>query len=305
MSATTIEMTTFTGLDRRTHAVLQAGAASPQENKNRLSCEATATTTGSRGVGSGTAKFLALELADREIQTQRQPAVVRDGIPSATDKDLPASFAEIHALYSRRLYKTIIAITKNPADAEDALQDTFLRVHLALDKFEGRSSIYTWLSQIAINSALIILRKRRIRHEELFDPQQDFQVEGVCFQVRDTALNPEEQVELQQRQLKVLHAIRRLAPDLRRPIRMRMIHGWSMREISRALNISIAAVKARLHRARARLSMMKIDTRHSVALRCSGGLPGREATKQHQPSANRRCVAGPSGTGEARNVAQS
>ena len=166
----------------------------------------------------------------------------------------PEAFAELHVLYYRRLYKIIVGITKNPQDAEDALQDTFLRAYLAIHKFEGRSSIYSWLTRIAVNSALMILRRQRARAELLFDPQPDPQLATLSFEVRDSAPNPEEAYDLDQRQLKTLRAIRRLDPHLRAPIRMRLTHEWSLKEISRALNISEAAVKARLHRARKRLS---------------------------------------------------
>lgn len=187
-------------------------------------------------------------------------AIAQDSDPvSAVRKGPTAGFAEIHAVYSRRLYRTIIAITKSPEDAEDALQDTLFRAYLAFNTFEGRSSVYSWLTRIAVNSALMILRKRRARPEILFDPQPEDSTEATWHEPKDTALNPEQECDLRQRQLVLLRAIGRLDPPLRGPIRMQMIHGWSMREISRALNISLAAVKTRLHRARLRLS-----TRHDL-----------------------------------------
>jgi Sigma-70 region 2 len=61
--------------------------------------------------------------------------------------------------------------SRNPNDAEEALQETFLRAYLAIKTFEGKSQIYTWLTRIAVNSALMILRKQRVCPEVLFDPQ--------------------------------------------------------------------------------------------------------------------------------------
>jgi RNA polymerase sigma factor (sigma-70 family) len=107
-----------------------------------------------------------------------------------------------------------------------------------IQTFEGRSSIYSWLTRIAVNSSLMILRKQRARAEVLFDPQPDPQRETPSFEVRDSAPNPEEAYDLDQRRLKTLDAIRRLDPHLRAPIRMQLMHGRSVREISRALNIS-------------------------------------------------------------------
>jgi len=181
-------------------------------------------------------------------------ALSTDDVVSAARAGSPEAFAELYALYSRRLYQTILAITKNPQDADDALQDTFLQAYVAIHKFEGRSKIYSWLTRIAINAALTILRKKRSRAEVLFDPHPDPQFEPPSFEVRDTAPNPEEAYELDQRQLKTLRAICSLDPHLRAPIRMQLMHGWSLRQISRALDLSESSVKARLYRARRRLS---------------------------------------------------
>jgi hypothetical protein len=74
------------------------------------------------------------------IQTAITP---RDEIVSASPAESAVTFEELHAIYSRRLFRTIVRITKSPEDAEDALQDTLLRAHLALGTFEGRSSIYS------------------------------------------------------------------------------------------------------------------------------------------------------------------
>jgi RNA polymerase sigma-70 factor (ECF subfamily) len=163
---------------------------------------------------------------------------------------VPEAFAQLHATYSPRLYRTIIAITKNPEDAEDALQETFLRAHLRVHTFEGRSNIYSWLTRIAINSAFVILRKRRARSEVLFDPQPDDRWKAIVFEPTDTTPHREEAYDLRQRQIRALHAILRLDPTLQTPIRMQVKHGWSLREISQALNISEAAVNTRLYRAR-------------------------------------------------------
>jgi RNA polymerase sigma-70 factor (ECF subfamily) len=177
-----------------------------------------------------------------------------DEIVSAAQAGCPKAFAALHAIYSRRLYSTILAITRSPEDAEDALQETFMRVHLAIHTFEGRSTVYSWLTRIAINSALMVLRKRRARTEILFDPQPDAQADAACFDIKDSAPNPEQIYDLRQRFVRLLRAIRKLSPSLREPIQMRMTNESSLKEIGRSLNITEAAVKARLYRARLRLS---------------------------------------------------
>jgi RNA polymerase sigma-70 factor, ECF subfamily len=109
------------------------------------------------------------------------------------------SFAQLQCLYRRRLFNTIVAITKNREDAEDALQDTFLRAYLALRHFEGRSTVYSWLTRIAINSALMIIRRRRVRAEVFFDSPSDERDGNHPFDVKDTALNPEQMWTQQRR----------------------------------------------------------------------------------------------------------
>ena len=190
-------------------------------------------------------------LLDRTLDRVIAPL---DDIVLAAQAGSPAAFADLYSTYSRRLFQTILSITRNPHDAEEALQETFLRAYLAIKTFEGRSKVYSWLTRIAVNSALMMLRKRRARPEVLFDPQPDDRWETIFFEPRDPAPNPEQAYDLCQRQISTLRAIRRLQPKLRTPIQMQMKHGWSLREISQVLNISEAAVKTRLYRARRQLS---------------------------------------------------
>jgi RNA polymerase sigma-70 factor, ECF subfamily len=189
-----------------------------------------------------------------------------DEIVAAAQAGSARAFAELHALYSRRLFKTIFAITRNREDAEDALQDTFLRAHLALHTFEGRSNIYSWLTRIAINSSLMMLRKRRAHPELLFDPHPDGCVEPACFEVKDSAPDPEQTYQLHQLHVRMQRAIRKLDPLLRTPLQIQVTRGWSVKEIGNVLNISEAAVKTRLHRARRRLSVVR-DLKRAKARR--------------------------------------
>lgn len=187
------------------------------------------------------------------IDSSDELAARRDELLTAAPAVAPGAFAELYATYSRRLYKTILAITRNPEDAEDALQETFLRVHLRFATFEGRSSIYSWLTRIAINSTLTILRRRRARPETLFDPQPDPQADAPCFEIKDSSPNPEQICDLRQRKVRVLRAIRDLEPQFQAPLWMRITRGSSIEQIGRTLNISQATVKSRLYRARRRL----------------------------------------------------
>ena len=185
--------------------------------------------------------------------------IAPDEIVVAAQAGSSAAFEELHSIYSRRLYQTIFSITRNPHDAEEALQDTFLRAYRSIKTFEGKSKVYSWLTRIAINSALMVLRKRRVRSEVSFELQPEDGGETIALDVKDSAPNPEELCILHQRQHRTLRAIHRLSPHLRVPIRMQLARGWSIGEISRALNISETAVKSRLYRARLQLSSSRGD----------------------------------------------
>jgi RNA polymerase sigma-70 factor (ECF subfamily) len=192
-------------------------------------------------------------------QIIEQTIALDDEIVVAAQAGSSAAFEELHSIYSRRLYQTIFSITRNPHDAEEALQDTFLRAYRSIKTFEGKSKVYSWLTRIAINSALMVLRKRRVRSEVSFELQPEDGGETIALEVKDSAPNPEELCILHQRQHRTLRAIHRLSPHLRVPIRMQLTRGWSIGEISRALNISEAAVKSRLYRARLQLSSSRGD----------------------------------------------
>jgi RNA polymerase sigma-70 factor (ECF subfamily) len=188
------------------------------------------------------------------IHANERGAMRDSEIIAAAQAGSPEAFADLHAIYSPRLYRTILGITKSPEDAEDALQDTFFRASLKIRTFEGRSSIYSWLTRIAINSALMILRKRRARAEILFGSRGDDPAEIFCDDIKDSSPSPEQACSLNQIELRLQRTIRTLDPQLRKPFQMRLLNGTPLKEIGQGLKISEGAVKARLYRARVRLS---------------------------------------------------
>ena len=192
---------------------------------------------------------VAIEVVSRDnesIQSKNLVAAARSGSSAA--------FAELREIYASRVYRKLVTITKNPEDAEDALQDAFLRAYMALHTFEERSSFYTWVTRIAINSALMILRRRRLRPEVSFDSTSETEVAIGGFDFKDTGPSPEHICVHRQRYACALRSIWKLQPRLRQVIEMQMMDNRSIKEIAQALEISEAAVKSRLARARARLA---------------------------------------------------
>jgi RNA polymerase sigma-70 factor (ECF subfamily) len=165
-----------------------------------------------------------------------------------------AAFGELESRYSRRLYRRIQSITRNHEDAEDALQETFLRAYLALDSFEGRSQFASWLTRIAINSALMVLRRRRTRSEVSFEPSSESGEAALTIDVRDTALNPEQIYDLRESSYSTLRAISKLNINLRIPMTTWIEQECSMKELAGTLGLSVAAVKSRFCRARKQLA---------------------------------------------------
>ena len=189
-------------------------------------------------------------------------AVRSEYLVTAARAGSSTAFAELREIYWQRIYRQLLTITKNREDTEDALQDAFLRAYLALHTFEERSSFYSWLTRIAINSALLILRKRRTRFELSFDHPNDVEEDNSVFEFRDAAPSPEQICVHRQRCARLLGSIVKLQPRLRQVIELQMKQNCSIREIAQALNISEAAAKSRLVRARARLTASIFKSPH-------------------------------------------
>lgn len=170
---------------------------------------------------------------------------------SAAQSGSSAAFDDLWEIYSQRIYRRLLSITKNHEDAQDALQDAFLHAYVALHAFEGRSSFYSWLTRIAINSALMILRKRRARPEVSYDvpPEMEEWIPGI--EVKYNGPSPEHICDQNQQCARVLRSMGKLRPSLRQVLEMQLSESYSIKEIADALEISEAAVKSRLSRARA------------------------------------------------------
>jgi RNA polymerase sigma-70 factor (ECF subfamily) len=175
---------------------------------------------------------------------------------SAARSGCRTAFNQLWELYSRRIYRTILGITKNVQDAEDALQDSFFRAFIALDSFEGRASFYSWLTRIAINCALGILRKRRSHPESSLDTTSQHEDESAPQEFIDLAPDPEQTYAQHQSHTNLMQAIDQLPICLQQAIQTYIADDCSLREVADRLNISEAAAKSRLYRARRQLGAL-------------------------------------------------
>lgn len=165
-----------------------------------------------------TGEELATKAASHDIEPFRIKQLV-----AAARSGSAAAFAELREIYVRRVYRKLLTITNNREDAEDALQDTFLRAYKALHTFEERASFYTWVTRIAINSALMILRKRRVRSEVSFDRPSETEEDFQNFDLKDTGPTPEHICVHRQRYAHLLRSIGKLQPRLRQVIELQML----------------------------------------------------------------------------------
>lgn len=162
------------------------------------------------------------------------------------------AFETIVERYERRIYRLALQMMGNAADAEDVLQETFLKVHAKLDQFQQQSKLYTWMVRIAVNQALMKLRQRR-KNVVSLDEEVATEEGNVPREVADWHPNPEEQFEATELGDILERALNALALPYRMVFQLRDIEQLSTEETAEALGISQAAVKSRLLRARLQL----------------------------------------------------
>jgi RNA polymerase sigma factor (sigma-70 family) len=155
--------------------------------------------------------------------------------------------------HAAKLYRTAFRVLRNKEDAEDALQDCWLSVCTNLKSFEGRSSFYTWLTRVVINSASMILRKKRNVREVSMDAIEETDEVSLIHQFPDGSPNPEQCFVEYERKKILSRAIRALRPRIRVVVQFGQLQELSLKETARRLGISVEAAKGRLFHARAAL----------------------------------------------------
>lgn len=160
--------------------------------------------------------------------------------------------------YEGKVYRLAIRMLRNPQDAEDALQETFLQVYRGLKTFEGRSNFSTWLFRLATNVCLMKIRHRGTEPAGML-PLEDYlpqHEDGEHPLIQEWPEKPEEILLNKESREKMTEALEKLPPEYRAVFILRDIEGFSNSEAGEALGISVAAVKSRLHRARLALRGM-------------------------------------------------
>jgi RNA polymerase sigma-70 factor (ECF subfamily) len=169
-----------------------------------------------------------------------QNALARDG----------AAFRTIMQRHNRRLYRIARGILRNDHEAEDVVQESYVRAFTQLESFRGDSSLGTWLARIAMNEALGRLRHKRVTADLATSEARRAEAEIIQFPLATTSDNPEK--TMAQRQ--ILHLVEQATDNLPEIYRIvfvtRVIEGMSVEETADLLGLKVQAVKTRLHRAR-------------------------------------------------------
>jgi RNA polymerase sigma-70 factor (ECF subfamily) len=173
-------------------------------------------------------------------------------VAAAKGGDLSA-FNELVNRYERKIFRLTMNITRNREDAEDAMQDAFLKSYSHLKDFAGDSRFYTWLVRIAANEALMRLRKRRPNQFSLDEPIPGDNEELIPQDIRDWGPSPEQRYGQAEMHEILSGAIDELAPDFRTVFVLRDVEQLSTEETAKIVGISVPAVKSRLLRARLKL----------------------------------------------------
>lgn len=189
---------------------------------------------------------------------QTQPSQGTTAVARADDGDLvrralardSSAFRTIMQTYNRRLYRIARSILRDDAEAEDAVQESYVRAFTHLQNFRGESSLGTWLSRIAINEALGRLRTRRATVDLATVETQGTAAEIIPFPLTSKSDDPERTMAQRQLLQLVEKATDNLPEVYRTVFITRVIEGMSVEETAEILNLRPETVKTRLHRAR-------------------------------------------------------
>jgi RNA polymerase sigma-70 factor, ECF subfamily len=173
-----------------------------------------------------------------------------DCLLAAAKAGNPDAFEGLFKIHASRVFKAARRITRNHEDAEDASQESFVSAFIHLKSFDERSRFSTWLTRIAMNAALGVLRKKDDPAQTAAAESVDWMSDSRFLEMMDSSPNPEERYVDQERRGIVTKAVVRLQPRLREIVEFYHARQYSIRQTADLLGIPETTVKARLVRAR-------------------------------------------------------
>jgi RNA polymerase sigma-70 factor (ECF subfamily) len=163
-----------------------------------------------------------------------------------------SAFTELVNRYERRIFRLAMNITQNREDAEEVMQEAFLKSYLHLGEFHGDSRFYTWLVRIAVNEGLMRLRRRRPNQVSLDEPIET-EDDLVPRELEDWGPSPEQRFAQTEMNQILQTAVGELDPAFRTVFLLRDVEELSTEETAKLLGLSVPAVKSRLLRGRLKL----------------------------------------------------
>ena len=164
-----------------------------------------------------------------------------------------SAFEQLVKQYDRQIFRIAQHITQNREDAEDIVQDAFLKAYQKLEQFQGNSKFYTWLVRIAVNESLMRLRKRRAGKMVSIDEDIETEEGSMPRDLADWSPNPEQMYGQSELGDILRKTIQGLPPGFRTVFVLRDVENLSTEETAETLGLSVPAVKSRLLRARLQL----------------------------------------------------
>jgi RNA polymerase sigma-70 factor (ECF subfamily) len=212
---------------------------------------------------------------DREAE-QMLVAAARQGDEQA--------FETLFKRYRQKVLRVVLRYTHVREDAEDIVQQSFQKAFVYLHKFEGKSSFSTWLTRIAINESLMLLRHGRALREVSVDDHSEAEGNAARLEIPDSRHDPEASYLQRERARVLLSALKDLRPRMRRALELRELAEFSTEQTAEQLGLSVGAVKARISHGRRKLrerlrrymtsprAFEKGSSRHGGSARISRGL---------------------------------
>lgn len=181
------------------------------------------------------------------VRTQHEPADISIQALKAGES---SEFVRLVDAYSGMIFRLAVKIMNNQQDAEDVLQETFIKAFQHIPTFKGHSSISTWLYRIATNEALMMIRKRKPEAGSVRLEEYENGEDNEPMQIEDWCCLPEEELLSSETKKYLDEAVQKLSYKLKVVFLLRDVEGFSVRETAEVLEISEALVKTRLSRAR-------------------------------------------------------
>jgi RNA polymerase sigma-70 factor (ECF subfamily) len=182
-----------------------------------------------------------------------EPVTEELALVQAAKRGDDSAFEELVRRYDRNVFRIAQHITQNREDAEDVVQEAFLKAYGNLAQFQEQSKFYTWLVRIAVNEALMKLRRRRPERMVSLDEEIKTEDDSLPREIADWSPNPEQQYTQSELREILSKTIQGLPPGFRTVFVLRDVEGLSTEETASALDLSVPAVKSRLLRARLQL----------------------------------------------------